>query len=144
MKAPAMALDNPGWLEVITGAFGGAATTFLAFRKRFSQDSAAIAQDKVETSFVATLMAERDMAMKSAREAWDQRTQDARDLARLEALLEASERETKRLRDELFSLRLHVRKLTAMAVRLDPQAAQLLNIGGGDPPDGIYDGGPAA
>ncbi len=123
-----MALENPGWIEAVVGAAGGAVASFLALRKRYSQDSASIARDKSESTFIATLMAERDMAMKQAHEAWSQRVDDARALARLEALLEARDREVTRLRDELFSLRLHIRKLSAIAVRLDPAAAHLLNL----------------
>lgn len=117
-----------GWIQAGLAGAGGAVATFLALRKKYSKDSALIAQDKAEVQLIATLMAERDSAMRAAREAWDQRVTDARVIARFEALMEAGERETKRLRDEIFAMRLHTRKLTAIIVRLDPQAAQSLHI----------------
>lgn len=101
---------------------------FLALRRKYSRDSAAMAQDKAEVQLIATLMAERDAAMKSMREAWEQRTTDAKAIARFEALMEAGDRETTRLRDEIFALRLHTRKLTAIIVKLDPQSAHILHI----------------
>jgi hypothetical protein len=116
------------WVHTALAGVGGAAATFFALRRRFSQDTAFITQDKAQGNLITTLIAERDSAMRSAKEAWDQRTQDAKAIARFEALMEAGERETKRLRDEIFALRLHTRKLTAIIVRLDPQAAHLLQL----------------
>lgn len=111
----------------LTG-LGSAAATFFFVRRKYSQDTTAIVQDKAQGQLITTLIAERDAAMRSAKEAWDQRTADAKAIARFEALMEAGERETKRLRDEIFALRLHTRKLTAIIVRLDPQAAQMLQL----------------
>lgn len=118
----------PEWLNTALGGLGGAAAMFFGLRRRYSQDSTAIVQDKAQGTLITTLIAERDAAMRSAKEAWDQRTADAKAIARFEALMEAGERETKRLRDEIFALRLHTRKLTAIIVRLDPQAAHLLQL----------------
>lgn len=120
--------DIQGWVQAALGGTAGATGMFLALRRKFSKDSAAMAQDKAEVQLIATLIAERDAAMRSAREAWEQRTTDARSIARFEALMEAGERETARLRDEIFAMRLHTRKLTAIIVRLDPQAASLLHV----------------
>jgi hypothetical protein len=125
----------PDWLATILSAIGGAVGSFFVLRRRYSQDSNAIAHDKAEGTLIATLLAERDAAMQSAKEAWSQRTDDAKAIARFEALMEAGERETKRLRDEIFALRLHTRKLTAIIVRLDPQASALLQVDGNS--DGI-------
>lgn len=116
------------WVQTALAAVGGAAASYLGLRKKYSSDSSAIAEDKATSNLMATLMAERDMAMRQAREAWAQRTDDATLIARFEAQLESSERETKRLREEILSLRLHTRKLTAIIVRLDPQAAELLHL----------------
>lgn len=116
------------WVGAILTGIGSAATTFFFVRRKYSQDTTAIVQDKAQGQLITTLIAERDAAMRSAKEAWDQRTADAKAIARFEALMEAGERETKRLRDEIFALRLHTRKLTAIIVRLDPQAAQMLQL----------------
>lgn len=116
------------WASNAIAGLGGAAAMFFGLRRRYSHDSAAITQDKAQGNLITTLIAERDAAMRSAREAWDQRTADAKAIARFEALMEAGERETKRLRDEIFALRLHTRKLTAIIVRLDPQAAHMLQL----------------
>lgn len=124
-----------GWIQAALGTSVGAGGMFLALRRKFSKDSAAMAQDKAEVQLIATLMAERDAAMRSTREAWDQKVNDAKAIARFEALMEASERETTRLRDEIFALRLHTRKLTAIIVKLDPQAASMLGVESGS--DGL-------
>jgi hypothetical protein len=116
------------WASNALAGLGGAVAAYLGLRRRYSQDTAAITQDKAQGTLIATLIAERDAAMRSAREAWDQRTADAKAIARFEALMEAGERETNRLREELFAMRLHTRKLTAIIVRLDPQAAQMLQV----------------
>jgi hypothetical protein len=116
------------WINTALAAIGGAAASFFALRRKYSQDTTAITRDRAESNLMVTLMTERDAAMRTAQEAWSQRTEDAKAIARFEALLEASERETKRLRDEIFSMRLHTRKLTAIIVRLDPQAAQMLQL----------------
>jgi hypothetical protein len=123
------------WVQTAMTGICSAAATFFFVRRKYSQDSTAIVQDKAQGNLITTLIAERDSAMRSAKEAWDQRTQDAKAIARFEALMEAGERETKRLRDEIFALRLHTRKLTAIIVRLDPQAAHLLQLDGNG--DGI-------
>lgn len=130
--------DYPAWINAVVAALTGAAASYFGLRRRYSRDSVAITRDKTETTFIVTLMAERDSAMKSAKEAWEKRTEDARAIARFEALDEAREREVNRLREEIFALRLHTRKLTAIIVRLDPQAAALLQLGDGDG-DGISD-----
>ena len=134
--------DIQGWIQAALGGTAGATGMFLALRRKYSKDSTAMAQDKAEVQLIATLIAERDAAMRSAREAWEQRTTDAKMIARFEALQEAGERETTRLRDEIFALRLHTRKLTAIIVRLDPQAAHILQIEPGSdglttPPSGV-------
>lgn len=116
------------WANTITTSVVSAGAAFLFARRKFSKDSAGIAHDKGESNLIATLIAERDAANSNAREAWAQRVEDAKRIARFEALMEAAERETKRLRDELFSLRLHTRKLTTIIIRLDPNAAQLLEL----------------
>lgn len=116
------------WINTGLAAAAGAIASFLGLRRRYSQDSTHIAHDQAEIGLIATLRAERDSANTAAREAWAQRTEDARAIARFETLMEAGDRETKRLRDEIFALRLHTRKLTAIIVRLDPQAAQLLQL----------------
>lgn len=128
----------PDWLNGVMAAAGGSVLTFLGIRRKYSQDSNAIAKDKTETSLMATLIAERDTAMRNAENAWDQRVEDARHIAKLEAQLEAQKTETTRLREELFAMRLHVRKLTAILVKLDPHAAQLLDLNN-MPRDGIDD-----
>lgn len=125
------------WANTITAAAVSVGATFLAMRRKYSKDSAGIAHDKAEGNLIATLMAERDAANANAREAWAQRVIDAQRIARFEALVEAGDRETKRLREEIFSLRLHTRKLTAIIVRLDPQAAHLLQLDANG--DGIDD-----
>lgn len=123
------------WLNTAAAGLGGAAITFFGLRRRFSQDSTAIANDKVERDLVAKLMAtleksnvERDTYMKIAEKAQEQRLIDVGRIAHFEALMEAGDRETKRLREELFAMRMHTRKLTAIIVRLDPQAAQMLQL----------------
>lgn len=116
------------WVQAGLAGVGGAMMSFLALRRKYSHDSAAIKQDQAQTQLITTLIAERDAAMRSAREAWDKRTEDARAIARFEALMEAGERETKRLRDEIFAMRMHSRKLTAIIVKLDPKSAHLLQI----------------
>lgn len=116
------------WWNTSLAAIGGAVATFFALRRRFSQDTKSIAHDKAESKLIATLMAERDTYMRIAKEATEQRLIDVGRIAHFEALIEAGERETKRLREELFAMRLHTRKLTAIIVKLDPQAAQLLQI----------------
>ena len=116
------------WMTYALTGVGGAITAVLALRRRYSQDSTAITHDKAESKLIATLMAERDFAMREAREARDQRMIDVGRIAHFEALMEAGERETKRLREELFAMRLHTRKLTAISVKLDPQAARMLQL----------------
>lgn len=125
-------MDLPNSLNEIMSsaatALAGAGASWLALRRKYSSDTTGIAKDKAESSLMATLIAERDMAMTTAREAWAQRTEDARQIARLEARLDAEKLETARLRDELFSMRLHVRKLTSVLVKLDPTSASILDI----------------
>lgn len=125
------------WTQSALTAAGGALGSFFVLRRRYSQDSNAIVHDKAEGNLIGTLMRERDAALISAKEAWAQRTDDAKAIARFEALMEAAERETKRLREEIFAMRLHTRKLTAIIVRLDPQAAAILQLDGSG--DGIGD-----
>lgn len=134
-------MDNqtPDWVTVILSGLGGAFASFMGLRRRFSRDTAAIQQDKTETSLMATIIAERDAALRQAKEATEGRLADAKRIARFEALQEAGDRETKRLRDEIFALRLHTRKLTAIIVKLDPQAASLLQLDT-MPGDGIDEG----
>lgn len=110
------------------GALGGVGVTFMAIRRRFSQDSTAIAADKAETSLISTLIAERDVAMRNAKEAWEQRIEDARSIARFEALDEAREREIKYLREQVFTMHLHIEKLTMMLMKIDPEGAKLLQL----------------
>lgn len=123
------------WANSAVAAVGGAAAMFFGLRRKYSQDSTAIANDKTERDLVAKLMAtleksnaERDTYMKIAEKAQEQRLIDVGRIAHFEALMEAGERETKRLREELFAMRMHTRKLTAIIVRLDPKSAQLLNL----------------
>jgi len=123
------------WANTVLGGLAGAAASFFALRRKFSQDTTAIAHDKTERDLVAKLMAdrerlsaERDTFMKIAEKAQEQRLIDVGRIAHFEALMEAGDRETRRLRDELFAMRMHTRKLTAIIVRLDPQAAQMLQL----------------
>lgn len=116
------------WISSILAGLGGAAATFFALRRKYSQDSTAIAHDRAESKLITTLMAERDLYMREAQEAHAKEIIAAGRLAHFEALVEAGEKETKRLREELFAMRLHTRKLTAIIVKLDPQAARLLEI----------------
>lgn len=123
------------WVNTTLGAIGGGAVSFFALRRKYSQDSTAIAYDKTQTDFVAKLMAaieranaERDTFMRIAEKTTEQRLIDVGRIARFEALMEAGEKETNRLREELFAMRLHTRKLTAIIVRLDPQAAHMLQV----------------
>lgn len=127
------------WINTALAGMGGAAATFFALRRRYSQDSTAIARDSTESKLLATLMAERDTYMRIAKEAQEQRMIDVGRIAHFEALMEAGERETKRLRDELFAMRMHTRKLTAIIVRLDPKAAQMLQLDSNG--DGVDFGG---
>lgn len=132
-----MALFNDELVQTTAAAIAGIAGTFFAMRRRYSKDSVGIVEDKAQSQLIITLMAERDSAMREAREAWAQRTADAKAIARFEALQEAGERETKRLRDEIFSLRLHIRKLTAIIVKLDPDSAHLMQLDSNS--DGVAD-----
>lgn len=116
------------WINAAVAGVVGAAGSFFALRRKYSQDSTAIARDGAESKLLATLMAERDTYMRIAKEAQEQRMIDVGRIAHFEALMEAGERETKRLREELFAMRMHTRKLTAIIVRLDPHAAQALQL----------------
>lgn len=117
------------WVSTALAGVGGAIATFFALRRKYSQDSKAIAHDTTESKLLTTLMAERDAYMRIAKEAQEQRVIDVARIAHFEALMEAGERETKRLREELFAMRMHTRKLTAIIVRLDPKSAQMLELG---------------
>jgi len=118
------------WGTHVLTAFVTVAGTAFALRRKFSQDSTAIAHDKAESKLIATLMGERDTYKQMAEDATRQRMIDVGVIARLQTQIESGEKETMRLREELFAMRLHTRKLTAIIVRLDPQAAQMLQVDG--------------
>lgn len=128
-------METPDWANAIAAALGGAGTAFLAMRRKWSRDTASIIADRAESNLIAMLVSERDNALAAAKEAWAQRTEDAIKITRWETLQEINEKENIRLRGELFSMRIHVRKLTAIIVRLDPSTAALLNLH--DDSDGI-------
>lgn len=129
-------MQLPDSFELVLTALGGAAATWLGLRRKYNKDSTDIARDKVETEFMITLRAERDQALATAREAWAQRIDDARTIATLQAEVTAGHRETERLRDELFALRIRMGKIVAIVVKLDPAAAATLELDRG-PRDGI-------
>lgn len=131
-----MDVPDLGGLGTTVGtAVAAAAAAYLTTRRKFSRDTAGMVADKAEGNLIAMLISERDTALTAAKEAWAQRTQDAIKIARWETLQEVNEKENIRLRGELFSMRVHVRKLTAIIVRLDPNTAALLNLH--DDSDGI-------
>ncbi len=78
------------------GVLGGVITVIgviLTIRRRTSKDNLEIAKDKAETNFVKVLQNEREEALKSAAEAWKQRTEDAKAISRLTAELDYMTRE---------------------------------------------------
>jgi chromosome segregation ATPase len=120
--------DLQEWLNTAAGAVAGAVSSFLFLRRKYSKDSAGIAHDEVSTSLLKTLLAERDLAKTEAREAWAQRTEDAKRIAQLETVLEARDAQMKNMSEQLFAFRLQVRRLTQIIIRLDPTAAALLEM----------------
>jgi phage shock protein A len=126
-KGGAMAMpDFQEWINTVSGAVAGAIGSFLFLRRKFSKDSAEIAQDQLNTNWLKTLLAERDMAMASAKDAWSQRTEDAKRIAKLETILEARESEMKQLKDQLFAFRVELRRLNEKIKQLDPHHDAML------------------
>jgi phage shock protein A len=120
--------DLQEWFNTAAGAVVGAVASFLALRRKFSKDSAEIAQDQLNTSWLKTLLSERDMAMASAKDAWSQRTEDAKRIAKLETILEARESEMKQLKDQLFAFRVELRRLNDKIKQLDPNHDAMLLV----------------
>lgn len=116
------------WMRTGVTLFVGAAAGYLGLRKRYSRDTAEITHDKAESGLIETLMRERLAALELAKGASDARLEDGKALARFEERMRQCDKETSRLGDEIFTLRLHVRHLTAIIVKLDPQAAGLLQL----------------
>jgi septal ring factor EnvC (AmiA/AmiB activator) len=122
----AMPTNLTEWLNTAMGAFVGAVASFLALRRKYSQDSAGIAHDEVNSSLLKTLLSERDMAMSTAREAWSQRTEDAKRIAMLETQLQQREVDLKLLKDQVFAFRVELRRLNNKIKRLDPNHDSML------------------
>lgn len=118
--------------QVLTGVattIAGAAAAIFALRRRYSSDSNEITKDKAESRFVVTLLAERDAAVASNKALMDQRVEDARMIAKMEAQVLAEQERTKEMREEILTLRLTVQKLCAIVAKLDPSAAARLEMG---------------
>ena len=114
--------------SVATG-IASAAAAFFALRKKYSADTTAIVEDRTEAKLLVTLMAERDAAVKAASEAWNERLKDARELARLGALLESERAKSKQLSDLVFGLRMHMQKQDAVIMKVAPQESGLMGLG---------------
>lgn len=123
------------WGTHVLAAAGAAATAVLTLRRKYSQDSTAIVYDKANGDLLKTVLAERDLYMRELKEAHAKELVAVGRIAHVEGLMEACERERKVVDEKLFTMRLHMRKLTTMLIRLDPQTASLLEIGGAG--DGI-------
>ena len=123
------------WGTYVLTAVGGAVGGVLTLRRKFSQDSTAIVYDKSNGDFLKTVLAERDLYMRELKESHAKELVAVGRIAHVEGLMEACERERKVVDEKLFTMRLHMRKLTTMLIRLDPQTASLLEIGGAG--DGI-------
>lgn len=123
------------WVNSAMAAAGAGAAVFFGMRRKYSQDSTAIAYDKTERDLVAKLMtalersaAERDTAMKVAQQAWDRRTDDAVKIAELTAQLAAEKDKMKDMREDMLVMRLRTQKLMTIVIRLDPKAATALDL----------------
>lgn len=106
-------------LTSIVSVGGGVAATLLALRRRLSHDNTVIAVDDAKQDFVVMLQRERDQAMNDAREAVDQRTLLASEVARLRELLTASNKERVRQSLEFSSFR-------RLVLRLHPDMEEFL------------------
>lgn len=120
--------ELPGWANTAISVVTGAGLAFLGLRKKFSQDSTSIAYDKAQAEHLATVTAERNTYREIAMRLQDQRSEDSALNARLEERVAASVAETLRLRDEILAMRMHTRKLTAIILKLDPNASNLLQL----------------
>lgn len=135
-------------IAAITGALGGTAIMLLKIRKMHSATNADIGEDRHGTDLLDRLVAERDEAVKSAKESVDVRVELASKNARLEAQLEACERRSisceeradksdvrasaaeeraRNLSEQLLVMHMHADKLYAQIARLDPQVATRLS-----------------
>ena len=98
------------------GLGGGAA--FL--RRRLSRDSTEMTKDRTESKFVELLLADRDAAMASSREAWKTAQASAEAIARLVAENLHQTNEIHRLVDEFGAFK-------RMLIRLYPETRQFLS-----------------
>jgi len=122
--------DLQEWLNTAAGAVAGAVSSFLLLRRKYSKDSAGIAEDGIRIDSLKAAEDRSAAAWEVAKEAWAQRSADAAAIARLQTLLEARDAQMKDLRDQLFAFRVQIRRLTQIIIRLDPTAEVLLETAG--------------
>jgi hypothetical protein len=99
---------DTGLLQEI-GAWGAGmvalATSVALLVRRLSKDRTEITKDIAETTFVSQLLKERDAAIASAREAWNERYRDSNTIARLTAENEFQARELARLSEDFAAFK---------------------------------------
>jgi hypothetical protein len=101
------------------GGIVAGVTALAVLARRLSHDRIVLAKDRVESSFVALLLKERDAAIRDAHDAWEERHADTQAIARLSVENEYQAKEIARLTTEFAAFK-------RVLIRLYPQTREFL------------------